>query len=39
VQPLRQSEIIHELKSPSKQIGLDEEKIAEAVFRKMSAQC
>jgi integrase len=37
VQPRRQAEIICELKSPRGKFGLDEEKLADAIYRKMSA--
>ena len=38
VQPQRQAEIIRQLNSPGDKPGLDEDKIAEGIFRRMSAQ-
>ncbi len=38
VQPQRQAEIIHNLNEPGNMTGLDEDRLAEALFRKMNAQ-
>ena len=38
VQPQRQGEIIRDLSSPQGKVGIDEDRIVEALFRKMNAQ-
>ena len=37
VQPQRQGEIIRDLNSPREKGGIDEDRIVEALFRKMNA--
>ena len=38
VQPQRQAEIIRDLKSPRGKVGIDEDRIADALFRRMNAK-
>jgi hypothetical protein len=38
VQPQRQADIIRELKSPRGKVGIDEDRIAEGLFRRMNGQ-
>ncbi len=38
VQPQRQGEIIRDLNSPRDRVGIDEDQIAEALFRELSEQ-
>ena len=38
VQPQRQSEIIRDLSIPRDKVGIDEDRIAEALFRRMNKQ-
>lgn len=38
VQPQRQADIIRELRSPKDKSGLDEDKIAEGLFRRINEQ-